>query len=149
MPRAKKMTPTGLASGEHQKLQEAQSAAPLGQASPAPQPQVGGDQRMAAALQAAQSMQPPEGGLTAPSARPDEPLTAGLPVGAGAGPEALRQVMPAIPTDDYMLAKWMPALELMANRPDATVALRNYVRRLRGGMNPQLDQVTANAQQGA
>ena len=32
---------------------------------------------------------PPEGLLAAPTARPNEPLTAGLPTGAGPGPEAL------------------------------------------------------------
>lgn len=147
MPRAKKMTPTGLAYGEHQKLQQAQAAAPLGQATPAPAPNA--TDRMAQAIQAAQSMPSPEGSLLAPSTRPNEPLQAGLSVGPGPGPEALRQVMPAIPTDDYMLAKWMPTLELMANRPDATVAFRNYVRRLRGGMNPQMNQSAATAQYGS
>ena len=148
MPRAKKMTPTGLAYGEAQKLQQAQAAVQLGQATPQAPP-AGPQDRMAQAIQAAKSMPAPEGSLLAPSARPNEPLTAGLSVGPGPGPEALRQVMPAIPTDDYMLAKYMPMLELMANRPDASVALRNYVRRLRGGMNPQMTQDAATAQFGS
>lgn len=45
---------------------------------------------LAQILAAAGSMAPPSGpGLSAPTARPDEPVTTGLPIGPGAGPEAL------------------------------------------------------------
>lgn len=45
---------------------------------------------MQAALAAALATRPPGGmGLLAPTARPAEPVTAGLPVGPGPGPEAL------------------------------------------------------------
>lgn len=44
---------------------------------------------MQAALQAAQGMRPPTS-LYAPTQRPSEPLTAGLPIGAGPGPEVIR-----------------------------------------------------------
>lgn len=37
------------------------------------------------------------GAFNAPSARPDEPVTAGAPVGAGPGPEVLNQQAPALP----------------------------------------------------
>lgn len=46
---------------------------------------------------------PPPGSipsLTAPSERPNEPITAGLPVGPGVGPEALGA--PAAPTSDAL-----------------------------------------------
>lgn len=42
-----------------------------------------------AGLAAAQKMRPPSS-LYAPSERPSEPLTAGLPIGAGPGPEVIR-----------------------------------------------------------
>lgn len=68
--------PTGLPYGEASQLQRSQQAAPL----PA-----GLDQQ---ALEAAQATTPPPP-ITAPSDRPEEPLTAGLTSGPGAGPEIL------------------------------------------------------------
>lgn len=62
------------------------TAQPTGGGSALPQPPVGSlDQ----ALAAAQAMAPPSNLLSQPSARPNEPLTAGLPIGPGPGPEAL------------------------------------------------------------
>lgn len=55
-------------------------------AAPAEQPLA---RRMARALMAAQSMRSGPG-LYAPTQRPSEPITTGLAMGAGAGPEALR-----------------------------------------------------------
>lgn len=79
---------------------------------------------------------PPPGSLTpldAPSARPDQPVTAGLPVGPGAGPDVLglRSERDVNLAD---IAPYLPALEVMANQPNATVAARNLVRRLRGSL---------------
>lgn len=45
--------------------------------------------RHAAAIAAGQAFDFNPVGLAAPSGRPDEPITAGLPIGAGPGPEAL------------------------------------------------------------
>lgn len=45
--------------------------------------------RMAAAMQAAQRMRPPTS-LYAPTQRPGEPITAGMPIGPGPGPEVTR-----------------------------------------------------------
>lgn len=74
--------PTGLPYGESQELQQSQEAAPLPQAAPVdPWEQVMG---------AAQQMEFSPVGLNAPSTRPDEPVTAGLPSGPGPGPEAMR-----------------------------------------------------------
>lgn len=65
---------------------EGASGQPAGGGSANPQPPVGSlDQ----ALAAAQAMAPPTNLLTQPSARPNEPLTAGLPIGPGPGPEVL------------------------------------------------------------
>lgn len=75
------------------------------------------------------------GPIDAPTNRPDEPVTTGLPTGPGAGPEILAQ---REDPDLASMLKYLPALELIANLPTATVATRNFVRRLRGaGPVPQ------------
>jgi len=57
------------------------------------------------------------GTLTGPSNRPDEPVTAGLPIGAGAGPDALT------PTPAHDQALW--ELRALANQyPDDRDLLR-------------------------
>lgn len=73
---AKKMT--GGAYGENKAVNEMQAAAPMAAAA---KPQISG----AGARQAVSGMAPITP-LTAPTERPDEPLTAGMPFGAGAGP---------------------------------------------------------------
>ena len=67
--------------GEGQALMGLQQAAPMAAVS---KPTVSG----APAAQAARQL-PPITSLTAPTERPNEPLTHGMPFGAGAGPEAL------------------------------------------------------------
>src|SRR5262245_16634982 len=61
---------------------------PGGSAPPAPAEQPL-QQRMARALMAAQGMRGSQS-LYSPSQRPSEPITTGMAMGAGAGPEALR-----------------------------------------------------------
>lgn len=81
--------------GERKQLTGMQQQQPLPAAAPTPTPAAGGTPvqpggGMQAALQAALATRPPGGtGLLAPTARPAEPVTAGLPVGPGAGPEIL------------------------------------------------------------
>ena len=75
--------PTGLPYGEAQQLQQAQQ----GQA--VPQPQTPPQSLDVQAHQAAQNTQPPSQLIHAPTERPDEPLTTGLPTGPGAGPAVL------------------------------------------------------------
>ncbi len=83
------MVASGQAYGQRQAQVEAQQAVPL----PAlAQPQPGGWQQ---ALTAAQQMVPPGQGFAAPTARPGEPITAGLAVGAGPGPEILPSYRPS------------------------------------------------------
>lgn len=67
--------------------------------------------------------------LDADSTRPNEPVTAGVPVGAGPGPEVL-----GLPDENGVedLAMYLPLLEMIASRPGASVQTRNFVRRLRG-----------------
>lgn len=108
--------PTGLPYGEAGALQAAQQAVPMGaQPSPAapggppgmppgvsgPPGVPGGSNAppggLADILAAAQAMPPPSGpGLSAPTMRPNEPVTAGLPSGPGPGPEVLNMA-PAPP----------------------------------------------------
>jgi hypothetical protein len=42
--------------------------------------------------------------LSAPTARPNEPVTAGLPMGAGPGPEAMTQPVGGMDGSDQVLA---------------------------------------------
>lgn len=67
--------------GEGQALMGLQQAAPMAAVS---KPKISGAQ----ASQATRQL-PPLTPLTAPTERPNEPLTAGMPFGAGPGPEAL------------------------------------------------------------
>lgn len=67
--------------------------------------------------------------------RPDEPVTTGVPVGPGAGPEVLAEMpMQEREQDIAALAPYLPVLELLASQPNSTASTRNFVRRLRGGM---------------
>lgn len=73
--------------------------------------------------------------LTAPSARPDEPVTTGSPTGPGAGPEAL--TLPSnqdTDEDRARLLSYLPALEVAAQSPNSSQAFRNYVRLLRANL---------------
>lgn len=80
--------------GQRQQLEQAQQAVPLPNAQNLP----------AAPTQAAGPSALPQGGpmpalpgaqpFTRPTERPNEPVTTGLPVGAGAGPEALSTSAP-------------------------------------------------------
>lgn len=85
--------PTGMGYGEHQASIESQRQVPLA-AVPTGPGAVGGapvdrQAQIQAAVQAARRMRPPQA-LTGPSQRPAEPITAGLPMGPGPGPEVLR-----------------------------------------------------------
>lgn len=72
-------TAPGQQYGQAKQQADAQRAVPLPQSAPP-----------AVAQPPPSTLAPPEPGLLhAPSARPAEPVTAGLPIGAGPGPEAL------------------------------------------------------------
>jgi len=78
---------------------------------------------------------PPVTPLTAPSANPEEPVTTGIPVGPGAGPEAL--TLPKnedTDVDRQRLMSYLPALEAAALNPNSSQAFRNYVRLLRANL---------------
>lgn len=67
--------------------------------------------------------------LGAPTAFPDEPITAGAPFGPGAGPSSMGQ---QAFQDNQNMAKYLPALELAANDPNSSTTLRGYVMYLKG-----------------
>ena len=71
--------------------------------------------------------------LGAASAYPDEPITAGVDVGAGPGSEVMQ-----LPTPDRdwvaKLSPYLPALEFAANRPNASPAMRRVVRTIKLAM---------------
>lgn len=70
--------------------------------------------------------------FSAPTQRPDEPVTAGAAMGPGPGPEALgispQQVEQA---DASNISKNLPFLEFVANLPDANQGSRMYVNLLK------------------
>jgi len=125
--------PTGLPYGEHQALMEQQSAVPLDNA----------QGRLQAGIDAAQvSPLGPGDALTQPTALPQEPVTAGVPIGPGPGPDAVPTPMVPQNPDSAELLRYLPMLEALADQPNATYATRNFVRRVRGSIPPQLDMST-------
>jgi hypothetical protein len=74
--------------------------------------------------------------LYAPTQRPDEPVTAGIPMGAGPGPEVLGMNQPSADTDAdrQKLLSYLPALETIAQSPSSSQSFRNYVRLLRANL---------------
>lgn len=126
-PQAKRNLPDA-AYGEQAEFQAAQSGAPMqgsgsaGQAGP-----MGGG--------------PAQGGTPidvvpfgAPSTRPEEPVTAGAPAGAGPGPSALGLIDPAeqLSADDIKaIQDALPYLTWMSSLPGASPSTRAYVRTLR------------------
>lgn len=73
--------------------------------------------------------------LMAPTARPNEPVTAGAAMGAGPGTEAL--TLPSMANDQNdpdleMVRRYFPVLEYWANQPDTSQATKDYVQYLRG-----------------
>lgn len=65
--------------------------------------------------------------LSAPTAYPDEPVTAGLPIGAGPGPDRdTRKV------ETVELKMFLPFLEPYLDRPDTPDSVRALFRYIRG-----------------
>ena len=73
--------------------------------------------------------------LFAPTQRPDEPITTGVPIGPGAGPEVLgiNNNLDTQEDKDRMIS-YLPALEVVAASPNSSQAFRNYVRMLRANL---------------
>ena len=84
----------------------------------------------------AAAAQTPVTPLYAPTQRPEEPITTGIPMGAGPGPEVLgiNQPMTDTDSDRQRLISYLPALEVIAQSPNSSQAFRNYVRILRANL---------------
>jgi len=73
--------------------------------------------------------------LYAPTQRPDEPITAGITMGAGPGPEVLGiNTNQDTESDRARLISYLPALEAAASDPNSSQAFRNYVRMVRANL---------------
>lgn len=74
--------------------------------------------------------------LYAPTQRPEEPITSGIPMGEGPGPEVLGMNQPSVDTDAdrQKLLSYLPALEAIAQSPSSSQSFRNYVRLLRANL---------------
>jgi hypothetical protein len=71
--------------------------------------------------------------LFAPSQRPEEPITAGVDMGPGAGSDAL--MMNQIQQNDQdIVAKYLPSLTTMANMQDTPQSFRAFVSFLQGSL---------------
>jgi hypothetical protein len=75
--------------------------------------------------------------LFAPSQRPDEPITAGIAMGAGPGPEALG-INNMQPEDDTnfraTMLEYMPVLNYIAGLPSTSPETRKALRQLRDNL---------------
>lgn len=91
--------------------------------------------RFQQALAAARNTPSPSGGIGRPSDRPGEPITAGLPVGPGSNERApVTRGVPPGAASASQLAQYLPILETIASRPDASAAAKALVFRIRGSM---------------
>lgn len=87
---------------------------------------------------------PPGGGppadvvpFGASSNRPDEPITAGIDMGAGPGSASLGMLDEKTLTDradKEQLIKYLPVFEFLSNRPGASASLRDIVRTLKASL---------------
>jgi hypothetical protein len=85
-------------------------------------------------LSQAPQVQPTQGvGLYDKTQRPNEPITAGVNMGAGPGSEAL--MMNQISNDDKdIVAKYLPSLTSMASAQDTPQSFRAFVSFLQGSL---------------
>lgn len=67
-------------------------------------------------------------GLDQPTANPNEPVTNGAALGAGAGMDALGLANQK-DADLQSIIPYLPVMEFMANQPGASWAMRNLVRK--------------------
>ena len=105
---------SGMAYGQGQATMEQQQGAPM-KGTEAPQ----------------RSMLPDIVPLTAPTARPNEPVTAGGAVGAGPGTEALNLPPQQTGNEDIdTLIAYYPAMQFWANQVGTSQTTKDYVRYL-------------------
>lgn len=72
--------------------------------------------------------------LTDPSTRPDEPVTAGSPSGAGGGPSSIglpQNLKQESANDARQIAQYLPALTRMANQEGVPASFVRFVKYVR------------------
>lgn len=126
-------TVPGQPYGAAAEQQQAQQIAPMsGGGLPPPAGAGGGD--LMAMLQQHVAGAPQRGPLVRPTERPNEPVTAGLPMGPGAGPEALTGVgalaRQSAVSNNGTLGN---LLQTLATQPSASAAMRDLASRALGG----------------
>ena len=76
--------------------------------------------------------------LYAPSERPQEPITTGIPMGDGAGPEVLGVNQPRPTEDDTRfraeMQEYLPVLSYIASLPNTSPETRKAIRQLRDNL---------------
>lgn len=105
--------------GEQQEFQDVQAGAPMAKTPPTQMPR----------LNPMANVVP----LTAPTQRPDEPVTAGVGVGPGPGREVLGLKSPVDNQlkDLSKLSKYMPLMMQFADSPESTGTMKAFVKYLR------------------
>lgn len=106
--------------GDGQQVMDIQGGAPMAAAPAAPA------LPLTSSAGNGQSVQPAVTSLTAPTQRPFEPVTAGSPLGAGPGPEALNLGAPDI--TQYQTVR--EGLQAYAAHPDASPAAKYLAQRI-------------------
>lgn len=71
-------------------------------------------------------------GLTTPTQRPDEPITAGMDMGAGPGSESLTGFDPRVAETQLMKKKWGPYLQHLTNDPETPESVKVLYRYMMG-----------------
>lgn len=66
--------------------------------------------------------------LTDPTQRPSEPITAGLPIGAGPGAEGMDPRL----EETRKLKRWLPIIEPLLDQDDTPTSVRTLVRYIKG-----------------
>lgn len=91
---------------------------------PAPGGGAGGSDIMAMLQAHAANGGGPAGNFTRPTERPGEPVTHGLPIGPGAGPEALTGIGAAAQTGAVEQGTLNNYIQQLSSQPNATTAIR-------------------------
>jgi hypothetical protein len=112
---------TGMGYGENADYNDIQSSAPMAAAPTVSNARV---RRSSPTGQGAAATP-----LFAPTAMPDEPVTAGAPVGPGPGPMDDPQM--GMQADVDTVSQFLPSLMRLASQPDAPTGFVRFVRHLR------------------
>src|SRR6266849_4621496 len=121
--------------GEQKQFQSDQLGAPLAQVPNAPTPPPASG---ASPGPVAPEPQPPQTiPFSAPTNRPNEPVTAGAALGAGPGVEALGILPEQVAAkDNVKLSTYLPVFEFMANQPDSLRGSRMFVNLIKANQGP-------------